>query len=668
MTDPVNPRPSHFNGSAGTGGFVLLAAVIATFWAAQPSFARAANSPSATPAELAIRDSLRLRDGQKLAAQLNAFVEARLPAITGKPDPVLDRLFAESIMNSGNPFAARPFIQRAIDASKGSEAAHYTLLLASAQESLGDFQVAEQGYRFVISDTAAVGSDKRVATLSLANLLVATRPAETISLLSPLRGSGTVDWEAELLASRAYRISGNVAETHVAMERAWTAAPTASAESKALARILSDRAFEAGLMGARDQFNAMEAVIRTDRDVTQNIRALRGNLPVCGSNGVASTDRVVVEIVSDPEPGRPRVSVVWTSRPGIGQPFLDAALRTPGLDPGGGGQVALLTLACVTSPTSDFTTIGKVEEAVTGWLTSQGVYPVVQVNDEDVSGPSAMLASREARYGKESLFLVPTLFDLVGASFADASAMDPAGRKRLAEYEHRIVDILAKSGAPADLRVMSTMTAVSLDALAETVSQAQAQEQFIALMNTASANDTLSLDLLYILVTSAAQAPTFTTSFKTTMLERSLAAFSKRRTDSNDRREQSLALQLIALRQSAGDNAGALALASKFGFAPDLCALSSPSTHFVSADIRTEDYPKDLLRNSLAGSNMTEFDLNAEGFAQRPRIIIADPPFAFDAITMQKATTIRYDPARSGGMPHPCRGQVQNVRWQLPYQ
>lgn len=138
-------------------------------------------------------------------------------------------------------------------------------------------------------------------------------------------------------------------------------------------------------------------------------------------------------------------------------------------------------------------------------------------------------------------------------------------------------------------------------------------------------------------------------------------------TPRDDPRARALALQLYALRAGNGDVAGAQAALDGRNIAKDLCELANPRTHYVSSNIRTEDYPGDMVYTAITGITPSEFDLDLNGAAINGRLLVSDPPYAFDEVTLNGISTIRYDPPRRNGKLEACRGRMQSVRWQLPY-
>lgn len=133
----------------------------------------------------------------------------------------------------------------------------------------------------------------------------------------------------------------------------------------------------------------------------------------------------------------------------------------------------------------------------------------------------------------------------------------------------------------------------------------------------------------------------------------------------DDPRLTAAVMSLIRLRQDAQDSAGARALMTRYGLPGDLCSFADPRVRLVSSSISEDDYPADLLAGSVESVIVVNLDVDAQGLAVKPRIIVAGPPFAFDASTLAIVPTMRFEAPRQAGHPTTCRDLVQRVRWQI---
>ena len=602
---------------------------------------------------------------------LNALVEARL-ANTKNPasDPVLDRLFAEFFLVLGPADAALPLLERTV--TSFPRETRYILLLAKAREMTADFTGAERDYRSLALDPKMSAAERRSAGIGLARVLLANKPdeaADTIAKL-PSAGKDTQDvWEAELIAARAAGIAGRRDEAAARLERAWIAAADARVEEAAPGRVAADRAVIAALSGDRARFISLSAVDRSDRYANDGQQMLRANLPACGTQGIREQDFVILEFLKHPKPGDPSAGIVYASRPGIAHAFLTAALRTRGPTIGS-GQVAHWGLRCTSSPSANFTVADDPAESAIVWLMSKGAYPAGFSpefgNRPDPGTAARLLGEREARFGPDSIFLAPALLGL-NTALMMGGANDSDGRRRMAEYAAKTAHVMNKAGAPVHIQIMFDLMKIVSEVFAEIKRPALAQVELSDRIALASRDPRISLDLLYALVRQVSDWPNLTTEFKSGLLQDSLSLF-EAKTPADDRRRIGLVLRLIQLRQESGDTDGADELRKRAGVQPDLCILASPRPRLVSSNIVSDDYPEDLILPALVGLDLVEFRIAGDGGTTDRRVVVADPPFAFEEATLSGAATIRYEPGRVGGRPSACTGQVQVIRWQLPDQ
>ena len=83
--------------------------------------------------------------------------------------------------------------------------------------------------------------------------------------------------------------------------------------------------------------------------------------------------------------------------------------------------------------------------------------------------------------------------------------------------------------------------------------------------------------------------------------------------------------------------------------------------------LKLHDFCNRAVYTAITGITPSEFDLDLNGAAINGRLLVSDPPYAFDEVTLNGISTIRYDPPRRNGKLEACRGRMQSVRWQLPY-
>lgn len=614
------------------------------------------------------RAALQQRDLNRAGTALQQLVEARLPAKeTGRPDPLLDRLYAEILAASGQVSVASAILERIVADPSTPDLPRYRLLLASYQESVGEWDAALDGYRRIAADPKATAPTAVAAALGLARIQMTDDPEAALATLTGLdRGRVPRDlgWEVDLLVERAASMAGpsRAALATAALERSWAGALDAAIGDAAVARISQDRALASARAGDRKTMVALLAVDRTSRQSNFGQAFVAHDLPICGTDGITADDVVVIDVVHQAAVGRPAITLAWASRKEIARPFLAGAGRSEALTVPG-GQAAQFSLRCRSVPSPDYAVHVSIIEDLSGWMTGRGVYPEADAADGDLASVAARLARREARYGPNSAMLLPALLQLTGPQYLNLAEAD--GRRQAAQNIARITAILRGNGAPKTLVALYELSAIGTAVMAQTKTAPEGQAQAQTLLASLANDPAAPLDTLYALASGAAAAPNMPSGFKGTMLTSVLDVL-RRRAPAGDQRTAAIAMRLHDLRVSIGDAPGAAAAIAGIAVPADACVLSDPQPHYVSSTITANDYPGDLVFTSLTGVTQTEFGLDAEGGARDPRILLSDPPYAFDRITIERLPTIRYDPARFAGRQSACRGQAQAVRWQLP--
>ncbi|MES3107177.1 energy transducer TonB [Sphingomonas aurantiaca] len=620
---------------------------------------------SPQPDGAVVQRALDAHDYRRAGIELNKLITERLPGSDkGGPDPVLDRLFAELISANGTPASATTLLLR-LNAQPGlKNRGHYQLLLATAREESGQFTNAERLYQSVSADRQASAEDRTSSVIGYARLRMITSPDDAISALQSAQPLPAQAWEVDLQRARAEALAGRDDAAQAAMQRAWSEAPMAGAEQGAAARVASDMMVTAGRKGDRGRLIAMLAVDRLNRGTNTGQEVLGADVPICGSAGITPNDSVAVEFSRQAPPGRPRFSLVWASRAGIAAAFLDGVARNPGFQVQD-GQATTVVLKCRLGPAADYQVRADLDDQILSWSTSRGAYPLLDTGDEsDTPSLASLLAERERRYGSTSVMLLPVLVQILGPTVA--SGMDnQEARARAAALSHRIADIIAANGAPADMVLFSALSTTGLDVAAQSKSVTAAQAEFQSLLGQAARNSAVSLDNLFTVVSNATAYTQAPTALRVQLLEQTIAVL-RAHVPATDPRLMALGLRLLSVRREQGDSAAVAALIEQFDFAPDLCNVAAPPVRFTSSNITADDYPPDLVQAMLQGRTMLEFSISATGTATAARVLVSDPPFAFDAVALAKSLTLTYEPAKTAGVPRSCRAQVQPIRWQLP--
>jgi hypothetical protein len=639
-------------------------------------FSRAISSPAPAVTEAssdaAVQNAIADHNLHAAGVALNALVQARLPAkAPAHPDAVLDRAFVDYHAARGILAPAVPILKRVIADPQTPNRAHYQLLLASFAEASGSFDDADRQYRSISRDAKAGPDNARAAALGIARLQLASDPSAALTTLSGIDRTSVPQsdiWEVDLLIARASSMAraDNGAQVAAALDRAWAEAAYAPLVAGAPARVAGDRAVAAGRTGDRKTLVTMLAVDRANRNPNNGQNALAADLPICGTDGIGVQDRVIIDVASLPAVGRPAISLVWATRPGIGRPFLAAAARSGTLSVTD-GRSGNFELACRTAPSIDFAVRNSLDESTIAWMTGRGVYPLEESDDGvSTTGLASMLAAREARYGATSLMLLPVLMRVMAGEAVDLGAGDQDTRKQIAETVARIGSVLTQNNAPPELAVLWQMSSIGSAVMAQTKTASDGQNEVQALLVKAAGDPNISPDMIYTLATSTTQMPNVPSNFSAAMLGSTLNLLT-RSAPANDQRTAAIALRLYRLRMSLDDKTGAAEAIKPLGLAKDLCVRADPPTHMVSSNISSDDYPGDLVFTSMRGRTSIEFDLDLSGQARDGRVLVSDPPMAFDPITMSRIPTIHYEPARFAGGPSTCRGENQSVVWQMPY-
>lgn len=613
-------------------------------------------SVASEPEIVALLDSGRSGEA---ARRLDRLIEQRLPA-DGKPrpDPVLDRLVGEVLVGA-SPGIARDLLARAAERPPAAARARTLLLLASAEESLGRAG-AEAHYRALSADSGLDARQRQRAVAGEARLLMARDPVAASQRLAAYLAAITDPkwrWEAELLASRSARLQGRTAEAKVALEAASQHAWSGLPGEAAVQRVASDRAVIAGMAGDRATLISLSALGAAGEGWTRGASDL---VPPCGVGGLREEDHVVVAFVAGPL-GQTRAEIVAASRPGIVPSFLDGLTRPQGLV--GSGQVKPILLRCSTAPRAPLGSAPS-ENPIVSWSAQLGAYPLLGGEEEQsFAAAAARLSEREARFGKESIFLIPPLAALLSAGGEALS--DQAGRERLLGYAQRTEAILAKSGAPADARLSAALTSIALQVATQRLSQGEALKQVNTLILRAAGSENLSTDILLMVGGGSGWLSAGSREFELSVAQQSLETLSKR-LDGNDPRRRALAVRLARLMRELGDETGAGAVERENRLPSNLCAAAAPAPRYLSSDIRDQDYPEDAIAAGLQGRVSLEFSIDPAGQLRDARVLEESPPFVFTAVTLARAPTIRYEPARKGSSPVTCVGMAQTVHWRLP--
>lgn len=515
-------------------------------------------------------------------------------------------------------------------------------------------------FRAVLAESSADAGHRRAAIAGLLRALLFDRPAEALDIAVRHLGeeSGRDNWEVALLASRAARILDRDTEAADYLDTAGRLAWAAPYQDSAIARVALDRAAVAGRAADRQTLIALTGLVRGSAFDQQS---LVNTLPECGRRGIEPDDFVIVELHGALNE-QPRIGLIHASRPGIAGAFVEAIAGRGNIIMR--DQASSVMLRCTSAPRPAPYAMPE-RDPISEWAAERGIYPIYGGSDPSSAAMTTRLAERESLLGRDSPHLIPALGALLTTSGAAFVGEATDARDRALGHAQRLSALLRMHRAPPDAQLFADLSQLFIEMAMERRTPAEAAGELRTLISTAARNPAIGKDVLFLIGEQLSRMPPIGREFEAATLTQILAATTGEEIAADPRRRM-LALRLLQLHREMGDEAGAREVQRTHGFASGLCAMFASRPRYLTSDIRAEDYPEDLIAARLRGLVSLEFSLDAEGKAQAPRIVIADPPFIFDAITLQKAPTIRYEPARDAGQPIPCQGIVQQLRWQLP--
>jgi len=579
----------------------------------------------------------------------------------GAMDAYYGRFFAAV----GQGATAEPYLLRAIALSKSpSEKDQLSFELARAREVDGLVTKAEEDYRRLTTG----GTDAAVrqnSILALARLRLGAAPEEAVALLSPLienAASGSSRWEAYLLLSRAYAIQGRLADSSTALAAAWKEAPLAPVPADAIAVTAMDVAVDHAAANDRAREIGLISISKADSQFTG-----AAQLPLCGGSLLPS-DTVTVAIQADSKQ-RPIYSVVRASKPGIAHLFtMPLAVARQRLN----GPALYVTLRCRSAPDPNIRFVGTTVRDLSSWLAERGYYPPLRPVDPSVGDQLTQLKERlqglEGRAGPESPVLTPTLLQI---SFLQAAQSRYAATGNFSDAKataERVLRILAKADAPADVveqvRVQTTVATTQNQNIADVTGPAAFE------LTKAIASEPGATPAQVFAVFNAARGWQLRPAQQLTLADQVLNFMDAKQVGKADPIRQAIELRRASISRDIGATAGIKERLINSGIASDHCEVADrpPSVPPSAVTITSDDYPKDLIRRDITGITTLELAVSASGTIETQRMIVSQPPGLFDAITSEKLSAVTLLPAQQDGRPIPCKGMVQNVRWQMPFQ
>jgi len=599
----------------------------------------------------------------KAAAQAIEKVAAGAPK--GKR-PSLDAYYGRFFAAAGQSIIAEPYLVRAVATEKaGSERDKLSLELARTREAAGLVAKAEADYRR-LSQRADVDLEaKRDATLALARLRMGAAPNEAIDLLTPLTAGGqsfSAPWEAHLLLSRAQAILGRPEESKAALASAWLEAPSAPSPADAIALTAMDMAVDRASRGDR----AGEVGLVSLGSNASRFNGL-SQVPVC-NDAIRPEDQVTVAIVGDAKRG-PLYSVVRASRPGIAQFFTQPlAAAAQQID----GAPLYVTLRCRSEPAANVRFAEGSFRNLPVWMAEKGMYPPLRSFDPDAGDPMAQLKAQvqelERSGGADAPVLAPVLLQLAfmqGAQSRFSNSGNFADAKATAD---RAIRILATAGAPAEvleqLRVQMTFVFAQNQNIADATGPAALQT-----LDAMTARPDTTPEQAFTAFGEMSGWQLRPTD-RIALSDRLLSFFDARKVPAAGAIRQAVEISRAGASREIGTITGLKDRLASHGIAPDLCSSAdrTPSIPPTAITLTSDDYPKDLLRQNVVGQNVIELSIAEDGKVAKERMIVSQPSGLFDAVTAEKLKAVVLLPAQRDGKPVACRGMVQSIRWQIPYQ
>jgi hypothetical protein len=580
-------------------------------------------------------------------------------------NPTLDAYYGRFFAAAGQGSVAEPYLVRAIAATKDASIRDMLAFeLARAREVDGYVEKAGVDYKRLTA-TNTEPAVRRDATLALARLRLGAAPEEAVALLMPMIDNASppsARWEAHLLLSRAYAIQGRSADSGAALAAAWQEAPSAAVPADAIAVTAMDMAIDRASANDRNGEIGLIAIGRSGSRF-----AGVSQIPLC-SDLLRPDDTVTVAVQADPMQ-RPVYSAVRASKPGIAQLFtIPLAVAQQRIE----GPALYVTLRCRSAPDANVRFAEGAVRNLSSWLAEKGTYPPLRPIDPSVGDPitqlKVQLQELEAKSGAEAPVLAPTLLQL---SFMQAVQSRFGNAGNFAEAKTtaaRAIGILTKAGAPAEVleqaRVQTTIASAQNQNIADVTGPA-ALEVMGAMASRSETTPAQGLSAFNVM-----NAWQLRPAQRLALADRLLAFLDIRKVGATDAIRQVAELRRASILREIGTVAGMRERLAASGVSADLCDAADrpPSIPPAAITITSDDYPKDLLRRNVTGLTTIELSIGASGKIDTQRMIVSQPSGLFDAITAEKLKAVTLLPAQRADLPTACRGMVQTVRWQMPFQ
>lgn len=584
-----------------------------------------------------------------------------------QPDPLLNALMGQLYMASNTTMAATVYLDNApISALPAQMQAAVALDHGRALERVGRRSRALAAYREAAA-SATNGEQQRQAALGMARQMLPTNPGAARAIVRGIaEGSPSTDrWEAEELQAIASSLLGDHASATKLANAAWTDSAGASMTDLAPIKVATLRA---GLAAAEHNTETERAMLLATDGLSLSPEAeLSRQLPVCGEDGIRTTDWVIFGLVSGPfveqqlfpiAASRSEIVPAFQDSLSVGNPIKEANGRKP--------LGTVFTVACRTHVDPDFVAAPSYADPLVEWFVQTGIYPARftnEVDDEHLNKIADRTDSLSAKFGKDSALLIYPRWQTLRALVKRAAAGDAVLPGQLADLATQVSAGLRRSGAPEWLAhgidVQSELVQVvagdgdpqekAATARTKMISEVEQApfgfaRQFLAAIDSRSRNENeLDPGVARLIVGMNAKLPSTMTARERRAWVFTLAKAQR-------------ALQGVEVAQRT------LAAAK---VQPDLCLMTDDPPKLLDQHFTYKDYPTELIAGDQEGVTAFDFDLTDTGKVAAHRIIFSLPSGIFDEVSAKGLATVRYTEPRRSGKASPCRGILQPIVWRL---
>lgn len=638
--------------------FAMAMSLVVSPLSAQPA-------PALLPAPLAdisaYREAVAHADLDEAGRITDRLIDARRPAdAVLRTDPLLNAMVGMLLVERGSFREGRTFLQQSTpSALPDGLRADALFSLARAQELTGDWRAAE-GTLSLLGAERLDGDAQRRLIYARGRVALVEHSGgvplivqPTLVNAPPLRDV----WEGEMIIATAHALTGALAESRAAADRAWAASAYAPTRDHAPMRVAMLRA---AIAPDRDARIAMLGVAGAPgHEINGNLSSL---LPLCGADTLP-TDYVTFAAFAVSGRGNSYLPV-RASRLAVIPTFHAAlagrALFATGANSAGGN---LLTLRCRTLVSSTYDVAPPSITPWEEWFAQKGLYSSV-ANDfevEAINAFSAKLIDLEKRYGTDSPRLLPVLNDL-GTRLAARAMIEPdVDKARIRQMQTRYQEILLAAGAPASfLPTQAELEMGRAIAASSDPARAAAGARRLA----AASVERMPLTVAYSdAMTWFAQDTELPFAEKRRVIELLIARFADR---PNDLRRRALFVRLAELDRAEGKTADAVRRMKAAGAASNQCeALAEPPKLQIDKLVSEKDYPRDLLAVELQGTTAFELDIGPEGRHASHRVLLSSPGDLFDDVAARVLLRAGFETLTSSVKPKACTAYMSSVRWKL---